>query len=67
MGWMPAQVGESREGFPLIGLPTLGFSHTMSPALRDGAYAPYKCLPEAKTLAQGQFICPEHFNLSRHP
>lgn len=35
MGWMSAQVGEIREDFPFIGLLTLEFSHTMSPAFRE--------------------------------
>ena len=32
-----------------------------------GAFAPYKRFDFGKTLAQGQFTCPEHFKLSWYP
>ncbi len=33
----------------------------------DGAFAPYERFAFGKTSAQGQFICPEHFNFPRYP
>ena len=37
------------------------------PAQRGGAFAPYKRFAAGKTLAQGQFTCPEHFKFPRYP
>ena len=37
------------------------------PAQRGGAFAPYKRFAAGKTLAQGQFICPEQFKIPRYP
>ena len=37
------------------------------PARRGGAFAPYKRFAAGKTLAQGQFTCPEHFKFPRYP
>ena len=46
---------------------TIDAGQDRGPAQRGGAFAPYKRFAAGKTLAQGEFIAPEHLNLPRIP
>ena len=69
MGWMSAQVGEIREDFPFIGLLTLEFSHTMSPAFREscsksGAHSLGGAMPSISEHSIVRVLFPEMLKVS---